>query len=608
MTDQESPIELAAIDEPELIDELAAVADRQIDRVFIDRGRMKPVEMPNLVAIARAHFGDIWDDDPKSAIELTIRAAISGLEDAPLRDIHRMKKQEAAYRLFNLAEPRFDVVPLELEGISGQRYKVILADLYKRAGVAGLSVAGKRAPFTDLRKELAGKLLHPDFPNWPAPRPSVRGMLVRDELRNYYISRPDYEAAIRDRREAGITKIWLHGDAGTGKTRLAAGAHDDVPEAEVPVLRAIDESVLSRSVSAFLVDHGVSAEAINPINIWTLLLDVLNSSNHPTIVVFDDMFDGGVLDLLMRETKTTLILTSIETPPSTFQGSSLEVVDMSPDEAEGMIHSRLKDVSGEDLDALVSISGGRPLAIEHSCAFILETHMPVQEFCNAVLDRPASTLQVAGERFGRTLTAVYELTLERLASNPRTLWALDLLLFSQANGLSPTDLAEVWLVNAPFVGPTEYMKYPHKGLDFDEANGLLYGTLPGATMSYSRMVRFIDDASKVEMLGAIRQLERYGIIRARSDNNIGMHQLTRYLLRALRVESAPAIFTHLRREAVKLLDADNWNGGECLPSSLALWISRVQESIMVCWSPYEEIVRRFPLRRSQELPSSLSPC
>lgn len=451
--------------------------------------------------------------------------------------------------------------------------------------------AKRRKIFTRLRRELAAKLLHPDFPTWPNRRPSARNVLVADELENAYIMRENYELAISAQREAGVKRIWIHGDAGTGKTRLAAACHYDVLEADVPIIKATDEVVLNQSVAAFLGSQGAPGDAINSANIWALFLETLNASGSPTVIVMDEMVDGPLLQLLAQETRTTVIFTSTNRPPRDFAGYQIEVVDMSVDETAAMVRSRLPGLTDAEVQQMVQVTGSRALAIEHACAFVRETRMPVTNFCQALAVDPAGTLETAGEQFGRTLTAIYRFTLERLKSNPRSLWALDLLLFSGANSLAPSHLAEIWAIGTEFLSPGDVPAALTATTDFDEASGLLYAILPGAVAAAARGVRFLDDAALVEMFGALRLLERYGIIRARNDNMISMHQLTRRLLRSLRGENAAFIHAHLRAEVAKFLDACNWKGGEFLSLSDSLWVARVEEAIEHSWDEAEELAK-----------------
>lgn len=111
-----------------IAEELVALGKRPIEELLSQQSEAGPAAISKLMEIAQNHFPNEWDADPGEALEAAIRAAIEGL-DGPLRVDHRMTAQEAAYRLFNLAEPRLGVEPLELEGLDGHRYTHVLSDL-----------------------------------------------------------------------------------------------------------------------------------------------------------------------------------------------------------------------------------------------------------------------------------------------------------------------------------------------------------------------------------------------------------------------------------------------------------------------------------------------
>ena len=89
--------------------------------------------------------------------------------------------------------------------------------------------------------------------------------VVRSVLSDTYVPRPEYEQMIRQLRDAGELHIWLWGDAGTGKTRLARAANRDrLAERDVPVLTPQDEKSFQEQKTRLVLQSGVKIGEVNP--------------------------------------------------------------------------------------------------------------------------------------------------------------------------------------------------------------------------------------------------------------------------------------------------------------------------------------------------------
>jgi hypothetical protein len=317
---------------------------------------------------------------------------------------------------------------VKFEDIKGPKYNVILNEL-KRHAKLHKSPAEVTRDVAKLRLQLAKIIAGPTFSHTPIATepttPASRVLVVKSMLKDEFVARPEYEQAIRQLRDKGEKHLWLWGDAGTGKTRLARAANRDViNENSVSVLQAGDRQQLEEQISALLVKFEVAPEAINPTNLWPLFINALKH-RLSSVVVFDDMPDDSLVDLLTVDTETLLIFTSVRQPPIKYKGHRIEVGEMNEVEAREMIRSRLPGIGEPDVNELIGALGGRPLALEHSCHYLRETGMSIATYCQAVRRAPDKVLDAAGDRYGRTLTRVYELALGALDDSFDSLRALD---------------------------------------------------------------------------------------------------------------------------------------------------------------------------------------
>ncbi len=355
-----------------------------------------------------------------------------------------------------------------------------------------------------------------------------------------------------------------------------------------------------------IADRVANSDAINATNIWALFGSLLDSEASPLVVVFDDMPpDGDILNLIQTPKRTLLLFTSVQAPSSQFHGYSINVGELEPLELLEMVTSRLPDATDEERLQLARALGGRPLAIEHSCSYIRETGFTVGDYCEALAEQPAETLEAAGERFGTTLTKIYQLTLQQLNSSLDSLRALDLIIFTSPGLINADVLIEAWVEeldlpsSAPLVAPSS------EGVSMDEVDkeymrsaSLWCLTWPGAeTLEPTRFPR-ISSLSRVKLNAALRRLEAFGLVRSDKDL-LTVHQLTRAILRALREDQADSIFERLKRTVYDTLKAENWEAGNALSISRIRWAPHLRETVVratrdpvsLIKGPTDELVR-----------------
>lgn len=567
-------------------DELDDVAQRLVSRAFGVLGKQEALPIPALRQVIERNFPEEWQTNQSIALQLTLERAIARLDGM----FGGITTQEAALRLLNLdGTPRFPgIKKLDEDSIVGAKgdskkmYGHLRAELVEKACLAGAGDTTIRRKISDLRRDLAQILVDPAFPFTSVEAGSdtltSRVFVVRSALADEFIGRPAYEQAIRQLRDAGEKHIWLWGDAGTGKTRLARAANRDrIAERAVPVLTARDERTLQDQMTNLIVQSGVDAAVVNPANRLVLFLDQLNKGRLPQTLVFDDIPRGDLVTTLTSTRGSFIIFTSIECPPPEYAGPSIEVRDMATSESEQMIRSRLLGIQDADLHMLNVALTGRPLAVEHSCSYLRETGMSIVDYCTALARQPAHTLDAAGDAHGRTLTRVYDMILERLTDSFNSIRALDYVLFTQP-GLVTEDMVSYLWVDSLDIPSPEAAASMMRSMDSLFVSTLDVHRWPGVTVPKVAQIPYVDPVAMVGLRAALRRLVDFGLIRS-EDGRIVMHQLTRSILRALRQDHAADVFERVKKTARALLAIDEWTPGEPLQGHLLLWAPHVARAV-----------------------------
>jgi hypothetical protein len=573
-----------------------------IDRAFKPLGKESAKDLPFLYRLAEERYPDLWRSGSREeALEALILHAslkLAGRFGEP----GVISNQEAAFWLFNLdggsifphiRKRKVEDLGLGQEEGAGEynkKYSEIHRDLRKHAKLEGLHESSIRRSFTKLRRALAEALLHLDsvtpLEATDAEETVSRsdgGLDARPLLADFYVSRPEYEAEIRRVRESTTRLLWLHGDAGTGKTRLARAANQDVfAEHLVPVLHAADRAQLEQELAKLISDSGMDAGNINATNVWALFNTLLIRNEAPPVIVFDDVApETDIISLIGGTGRSLLIFTSQYAPPTGARGESLvpplQVGEMETGELQTMLRSRLPQATDTERARLASAVGGRPLAIEHSCSFLRSTGMSVADYCAALSQRPAHLLELAGGRQGRTLTRLYELTLERLAAAPEAIRALDYILFTAPGLLTDDMLAFLWMDSIK-VTSQEKLEAALLSMNSHVLSVADAFNWPGVTLRKPAQFVYVDPVAMAELRAALSTLADFGLVRS-DGGRVVMHQLTRAVMRELRSDQAPGVYQQVRDTVIELLEIDEWEPGEPLMGDTASWAPHVVPAI-----------------------------
>ncbi|MBB1152499.1 ATP-binding protein [Amycolatopsis dendrobii] len=589
--------------------DLQSVAERLVPRVFGLPAQdgykaLGPLELRVLGRVAEDNFLEPWNQNRAHAVELTLRAAINQLDGnfpsgGKWKPDRRVTNQEVALRYFNLdgspsghpAVKEVDMDDVAYDDFGSKHYNKVLQALKDAIGFDGGGSTLRRY-LSLLRESLAKIIANPAFPFTSTPERVQTGrmLVVRSVLADEYVPRSDYEQAIRQLRDTGESFVWLWGDAGTGKSRLALAANRDlIAERDVPFFKPRDEKEFQDRAIQLLVDIGANPAEVNSATWKALFVSRLSNSNLPQVLVFDDMPYDDLAKTLMaaaRSSSSFLIFTSLERPPQNggydgydgYDGPLLELSNMTAAESEQMIRSRLPGVEDEDIRRLMIALRGRPLAMEHSCSFLRATGRPVAEYCAALSQRPAHTLRLAGGgRAEPTLTRIYELALDRLVGSPEALRALDYILFT-VPGLVTEDMLRFLWVDSIAVGSAEAAAEAMRSLNNHVASALAAHRWPGATLQKAATLVYLDPVAGIERDAGLRGLADFGIIRSEG-GRIVMHQLTLAILRELRREQAAGVYKRVRDTVDELLTVDEWKPDEPLMGDIVLWAPHVARAV-----------------------------
>lgn len=240
-----------------------------------------------------------------------------------------------------------------------------------------------------------------------------------------------------------------------------------------------------------------------------------------------------------------------------------------------MIRSRLPQIGNADLALLNSALAGRPLAIEHSCAFLRETGLPIGDYCIAVTNQPARTLDAAGAPRSRTLTRVYQLILQQFTDESLDASRLlDYVLFASRGAIDVNMLSYLWVDNFNFPSPEVGMAQLVSGRSMYFNSLVDAKRWPGVVHNGGAQVPYIDPVSMIELRAALRRLVDFGLIRSEGDR-IVMHQLTRSILLELRHDRIPEVFERVKTTVHRLLVIDGWKPGEPVQVHTLSWAPHV---------------------------------
>jgi hypothetical protein len=498
--------------------------------------------LATLTAIGQSRFPDISID---SGLYEMLRAVLS----AAIPRLETKGEQDAAR---------------ELLGLTGETMGHSLTVRQSRAASAlsigrGMSRHTFRGePERFLVERIANKVLSliGDVPE-DVPLPDDEGA---------YISRQGLHHELEALVASGQRLIVLRGDAGTGKSRLALEMAKVLAPSEgrVVVLRANDPDLLLHDILGFLSRDGMYADVGQAMPVAYAFKRLLEDHRTPAVVVvIDNVEDDKVIDQLVPASlRSVVLVTSRESLLSGRRKAATVLVEnMEPDEAVEMVRSRIPGVEDNDARLLASALDGRPLAIEHACALIMEdeAQTTIEEFCRMLRIDVAKLLDAAPAN--TTLVAIYRSILKRLGDNQLALGLMDLLTIDKFCTTSSDVLELIWYTP-------------------DEGD-------PGSELR--------EKLHRLTLRQAMRVLQRMSLVRAQRKGTrvfYSIHPLTLSIIRELR-EGPNSSWAHrILETAGRFLGLIEWDGGP-LPHIWRHWDGLIVGALLKCEVSDFELVRRL---------------
>ncbi|MGK8508218.1 ATP-binding protein [Nocardia asiatica] len=534
--------------------ELTELAVRGIVDTF-GTNKKKPLELPCLFSIAGKKFGNLWwSGDIKQRVEAIRQLMSEAISMLPADLIQKNPDVSWGYAASILYALQ-DLSPSEwlaVDEVTGGEYSKRIAHLKKLTRSEGDSAAKKKAFDRFIPEPLREKLalrLRVIEELWDNLRQSDETLFEPG-----YVPRPILHDEIKTAIYQGNKVLLLHGDAGTGKSRLARAiatlvrqSSDDIESLVVDGGGTDDD--LEDSLSDFLTRYTPKAKAGTSARLQIRLRELLEDESAPPVVILDNIQDAKTLSSLLPKNPWRLVLvTSRRIFDSDKIDADILVGNMEDSEAYRLISRRVPGVSEDEIRKLATALGHRPMAIDHGCACLpwAPFYGSVEEFCN--------TLPISLERFDRddelTLKAIYNITLRQLADHE--------------SGTSLLQLVDLILTFGPRFN------------DYHEFMPLVYPPSRGSVHGLD-----VDRADSIRFFTATDILTKRSLIRP--DEREVMHELTADILRTIREDSIKETI-HI---SVRLLDDRlnlfGWPGGSPVPHwwpYLGLQLSHLRSRIL----------------------------
>ncbi|MGW5922326.1 AAA family ATPase [Nocardia fluminea] len=354
-----------------------------------------------------------------------------------------------------------------------------------------------------------------------------------------YIYRPELEEAVNRAVIENKHIIFIHGEAGTGKSTLAERVAGRLSEPTTILARTPQE--LSDSIVDALTAAGSPPKNTDIYSLRREFRRLLASENSPAVTIVDDVpaDDSGedlLHALLPEHLRGRVFVTSTRASNLPESAALIKVGNMKPAEAEQMVRSRIPGLSDREIARLATALDCRPLAIEHGCACVADErsfNSDVESFCLSLPLALDNYMEKPGERI---LTAVYRITIDQLKKQ---------------------DIADTLL----FVLDAAICFGPVFQNDFESLLRIVY---PSSGRSSSRE---ISSAAVGRINKAVHILESRSLLHPNA--TYVMHGLTVKILAMQRKESLVDMLVDGMRRIYQNIDEPDWPGG-CPPSATPL--------------------------------------
>lgn len=333
--------------------------------------------------------------------------------------------------------------------------------------------------------------------------------------------RADVERVVSAVRAVGGGAVVLWGESGNGKSWLARAVAEElasqsgVPGALIRVgaNRTNPRSVYATDLLSVITLSRQDARTWSTTGLEAGVRSLLQSTACPfSVLVLDDATPAD-LDRIMPATSTVPVIVTMRMPAA--GRMSVRIDPFSAEESLTYLMATLPQVTSEDAAKLSRMLGYRPLALA-----------AVQGVVNAQILGLAALIDSMAEDVAEAIESV-----ERLTSSPdvRTLRSVYAIIAQQIDADArdgPVLDALTWTVGE---GPTLRQDLMYQ----------VYGIAQRAA------------AHEVALAAALHRLDRLGLVTQR-DDVIEMNELTRSILRAIRVEQSTSALERLKRN---LLDS-----------------------------------------------------
>lgn len=290
----------------------------------------------------------------------------------------------------------------------GRNTKMLRVDEATKIPGARMSEHTLRRHYSELLSVFLGALL--DFIAKP---PVVRNFVLearkrlglshetyeRPILHAYYVHRDDYERRFKQLVTDGAKLIALVGQPGMGKTWLA----DSLMRQYQPSGSTTAWITMEPDGSPSLGDLYSALKACGlPISSLAIgdprfhLHRLTRDEEHaPRFVVLDNLEDTATLLNLLppeHETRSVVVATARRKTRLPEHCQIIDIGPMTDDEARRLVQRLLPDLDGDEADLLSQALHGFPLVTVFACRRIARKRVSVQEFCDALAQKPRAIL------------------------------------------------------------------------------------------------------------------------------------------------------------------------------------------------------------------------
>ncbi|CAM4363902.1 NB-ARC domain-containing protein [Nocardia ninae] len=369
-----------------------------------------------------------------------------------------------------------------------------------------------------------------------------------------YVSRPSPQKEILNAVRRGDKIVFLHGDAGTGKSSLAVAIGKQLvrgaPDVNTLIIDGQSEEALIDTVERFIEEHARSVDLPTSIRPWAALRTLLASDDAPQVTILDNIQDSNTLRrVLPVEPRHRVIVTSRRKLIADPTAASVFVGNMEDEEAQELVAAHAPTLDSQQVAEVAEMLDNRPLAIVHGCACLSRRpfNNNISEF-KAELLRAPEILGGYGNEDDTTLHRIYSVTVDQLSQHQ--------------DSYSLLSVIDILLV------------FGGRFHEFDIVGSLLYP--PSRAGDPTKIIPY----DQVKFDKAVRILQDRSLIQP--GEFVVMHDLTVQMLRSIRKADLQAtIATHIQtllfRLDVSLDDSSvpRWLGGWPAPTQWRRFVAPI---------------------------------